>query len=91
MTVDPTSWFFKAHFHEDPVVPGSLGLESFWQLVKVYAAQADPRGGNGDDRAPIFFTGRVERDENDGMFSEGLHSDVAEIVRWPVANCKHAA
>lgn len=38
-TVDPTSWFFKAHFHQDPVVPGSLGLESFFQLLKFYAAQ----------------------------------------------------
>ena len=35
--VDPTSWFFKAHFHQDPVVPGSLGLESFLQLLKVFA------------------------------------------------------
>lgn len=35
--VDPAEWFFKAHFFEDPVMPGSLGLESFLQLVK-YAA-----------------------------------------------------
>ena len=27
--VDPSEWFFKAHFYQDPVVPGSLGLESF--------------------------------------------------------------
>ncbi|MDD2310206.1 MAG: beta-ketoacyl synthase N-terminal-like domain-containing protein [Desulfuromonadaceae bacterium] len=32
--VDPAEWFFKAHFYEDPVTPGSLGLESFIQLVK---------------------------------------------------------
>jgi len=32
--VDPAEWFFKAHFYEDPVTPGSLGLESFLQLVK---------------------------------------------------------
>ncbi len=30
--VDPTAWFFKAHFYQDPVWPGSLGLESFLQL-----------------------------------------------------------
>jgi 3-hydroxymyristoyl/3-hydroxydecanoyl-(acyl carrier protein) dehydratase len=36
--VDPSSWFFKAHFYQDPVVPGSLGLESFFQLLKLYAA-----------------------------------------------------
>ncbi|MDT8316522.1 MAG: beta-ketoacyl synthase N-terminal-like domain-containing protein [bacterium] len=35
--VDPDEWFFKAHFFEDPVCPGSLGLESFIQLLKVVA------------------------------------------------------
>jgi 3-hydroxymyristoyl/3-hydroxydecanoyl-(acyl carrier protein) dehydratase len=37
-TVDPTEWFFKAHFHQDPVCPGSLGVESFIQLLKFTAA-----------------------------------------------------
>ena len=37
MGVDPSAWFFKAHFYQDPVVPGSLGLESFFQLMKFYA------------------------------------------------------
>ncbi|WP_136525291.1 beta-ketoacyl synthase N-terminal-like domain-containing protein [Geomonas ferrireducens] len=32
-------WYFKAHFYEDPVTPGSLGLESFLQLVKFAAVQ----------------------------------------------------
>ena len=35
--VDPQAWFFKAHFFQDPVWPGSLGLESFLQLLKVVA------------------------------------------------------
>jgi PfaB family protein len=35
--VNPDEWFFKAHFYEDPVTPGSLGLESFLQLVKFAA------------------------------------------------------
>ena len=33
--VDPAEWFFKAHFYQDPVWPGSLGLESFLQLLKL--------------------------------------------------------
>ena len=32
--VDPEEWFFRAHFYQDPVTPGSLGLESLLQLVK---------------------------------------------------------
>lgn len=35
--VNEEAWFFKAHFYEDPVWPGSLGLESFMQLLKVFA------------------------------------------------------
>ena len=35
--VKEAAWFFKAHFYEDPVWPGSLGLESFMQLLKVFA------------------------------------------------------
>src|SRR5262249_11366272 len=37
--VDPDEWFFKAHFFQDPVCPGSLGLESFLQLLKVVAGR----------------------------------------------------
>jgi hypothetical protein len=35
--VDPDEWFFKAHFFQDPVCPGSLGIESFLQLIKIIA------------------------------------------------------
>lgn len=38
-SVDPSRWFFQAHFYQDPVWPGSLGLESFVQLLKVVAAR----------------------------------------------------
>ena len=35
--VNPEEWFFKAHFYQDPVCPGSLGLESFINLMKAAA------------------------------------------------------
>ena len=40
--VDPNEWFFKAHFYQDPVCPGSLGLESFVQLMKTVAMERWP-------------------------------------------------
>ena len=52
----PAFWFFKAHFYQDPVWPGSLGLESFLQLLK-YAAWK--RWGEPADRA----AGRRSRSE----------------------------
>jgi 3-hydroxymyristoyl/3-hydroxydecanoyl-(acyl carrier protein) dehydratase len=45
MDVDPSTWFFKAHFYQDPVIPGSLGLESMLQLLKYAAFE---RWGDGD-------------------------------------------
>ena len=37
--VDPSEWFFEAHFYQDPVMPGSLGLEAMVQLMKVFARE----------------------------------------------------
>jgi acyl transferase domain-containing protein/3-hydroxymyristoyl/3-hydroxydecanoyl-(acyl carrier protein) dehydratase len=54
VTVDPSFWFFRAHFYQDPVWPGSLGLESFLQLLK-YAAWkrwGDPPAGGWQTVAP---------------------------------------
>ncbi|MGE3821851.1 MAG: hypothetical protein AB7I30_20750, partial [Isosphaeraceae bacterium] len=47
LTVDPSAWFFQAHFLGDPVCPGSLGLESFLQLLKVVAVERWGRGEAG--------------------------------------------
>jgi 3-hydroxymyristoyl/3-hydroxydecanoyl-(acyl carrier protein) dehydratase len=35
--IDPSEWFFDAHFYQDPVCPGSLGIESFLQTIKFIA------------------------------------------------------
>ncbi len=46
--VDEDAWFFAAHFHQDPVCPGSLGLEAFLQLMQLRAMDAfdvDPTRG----------------------------------------------
>ena len=47
IAVDPKFWFFDAHFYQDPVWPGSLGLESFLQLLKFVAWRrwGDPPAG----------------------------------------------
>jgi 3-hydroxymyristoyl/3-hydroxydecanoyl-(acyl carrier protein) dehydratase len=37
IAVDPSAWFFQAHFYQDPVWPGSLGLQSFLQLLQYLA------------------------------------------------------
>ena len=34
--VKPDEWFFKAHFFQDPVQPGSLGVEALCQLLQFF-------------------------------------------------------
>ena len=57
--VDPDEWFFKAHFYQDPVCPGSLGLESFLQLLKVAAVKR--WGGDADTILETIAHGKQHR------------------------------
>lgn len=43
--VHPEAWFFKAHFFQDPVQPGSLGLEAMQQAARA-AARLSGLAGN---------------------------------------------
>ncbi|MBE8166903.1 MAG: 3-hydroxyacyl-[acyl-carrier-protein] dehydratase FabA, partial [Shewanella sp.] len=40
-TVDPSDWFFQFHFHQDPVMPGSLGVEAIIELMQTFAIEKD--------------------------------------------------
>jgi 3-hydroxymyristoyl/3-hydroxydecanoyl-(acyl carrier protein) dehydratase len=57
--VNPADWFFQAHFFQDPVWPGSLGLESFLQLLKFAARQHWPQLAASHRFAPAI--GRAHR------------------------------
>ena len=50
-TVDPSEWFFKAHFFQDPVQPGSLGIEAMLQLLQWSMLELDLDRGK-----PVRFT-----------------------------------
>jgi PfaB family protein len=39
--IDAREWFFRAHFHQDPVMPGSLGIEAIVEALEAYALAAD--------------------------------------------------
>lgn len=59
MKVRPESWFFKAHFYQDPVIPGSLGLESMIQLMKYVAFE---RWGCSDDQRLVTLVPGIEHE-----------------------------
>ena len=37
--IRPEAWFFSAHFYQDPVMPGSIGVETILQAMQAYAIQ----------------------------------------------------
>ncbi len=39
--VKPEDWFFPCHFKDDPVMPGSLGVEAILQAMQIYALEQD--------------------------------------------------
>ena len=56
--VDPGEWFFKSHFFQDPVQPGSLGLEAFLQLLQVFMIERGLDAGVPDARFEPILLGR---------------------------------
>jgi 3-hydroxyacyl-[acyl-carrier protein] dehydratase / trans-2-decenoyl-[acyl-carrier protein] isomerase len=36
LDIHPDLWFFKCHFKDDPVMPGTLGLDALFQLTGFY-------------------------------------------------------
>lgn len=49
--VHPSDWFFTCHFYQDPVMPGSLGVEAVFQAIQAYCVQ---QGIGKDLRNPVF-------------------------------------
>ncbi|MEJ7800837.1 MAG: polyketide synthase dehydratase domain-containing protein, partial [Ilumatobacter sp.] len=49
--VDVSEWFFKAHFFQDPVQPGSLGIEALLQLLQFFMLDT---GTDADLDSPRF-------------------------------------
>jgi 3-hydroxymyristoyl/3-hydroxydecanoyl-(acyl carrier protein) dehydratase/1-acyl-sn-glycerol-3-phosphate acyltransferase len=56
--VNPEEWFFKAHFFQDPVMPGTLGIDSMVQLVKFYMLSMGLHAGMENPRFTVLTAGR---------------------------------
>lgn len=53
-------WFFQCHFKDDPVQPGSLGLDAVWQLVGFYCAWSGAIGaGRALGCGEVLFDGQI--------------------------------
>ena len=50
-SIDADDWYFKAHFFQDPVQPGSLGIEAMIQTLQFFMLES---GMGADIDAPRF-------------------------------------
>jgi 3-hydroxymyristoyl/3-hydroxydecanoyl-(acyl carrier protein) dehydratase len=57
--VDPGEWFFKAHFFQDPVQPGSLGVEALCQLLQLCMLERGMANGLASPRFEPLMLGRA--------------------------------
>jgi 3-hydroxymyristoyl/3-hydroxydecanoyl-(acyl carrier protein) dehydratase len=85
--VTPDEWYFSCHFHRDPVMPGSLGVEAILQAMQVYVIDT---GLAADLRNPRFtmsagvdmgwrYRGQILQTDPDMNFD--IH--VKRVVREP--------
>jgi 3-hydroxymyristoyl/3-hydroxydecanoyl-(acyl carrier protein) dehydratase len=85
--ITPDDWYFDCHFHRDPVMPGSLGIEAVIQAMQAYVIDQDLAA---DFARPTFalpagvemawrYRGQILRDDRDMHFD--VH--VKEIRREP--------
>lgn len=59
--IDSGEWFFKAHFFQDPVQPGSLGLEAMLQTLQFYLLQQCSADQRQSMRMQSIALGRPQR------------------------------
>lgn len=58
--VKPDLWFFNCHFHNDPVMPGCLGLDGMWQLLGFFIGWIGMPGyGRALGVGATKFTGQI--------------------------------
>lgn len=85
--LNPDLWFFKCHFDNDPVMPGSLGLDALWQLVGFFLGW---KGGVGNGRAlgvgGVKFRGMVTPDAKQLRFTVDLKRVIMRRMTIGVAD-----
>ena len=85
--IDPADWFFDRHFHYDPVVPGSIGVEAVlhamqeWLLDSGHAAGLRDPGFVLPAGLPFTWKYRGQLLPTDGHFTLEVH--IKNVERRP--------
>lgn len=60
LDIKPDLWFFECHFKDDPVMPGSLGLDALFQLTGFFLTFLGHKGkGRALGCGKVSFNGQV--------------------------------
>lgn len=85
--VNPQDWFYPFHFYQDPVMPGSLGVEAMLEALQAYALEMDlgrglraPRFGlvASPEGAPLQWSYRGQITQQHKLMELELHLKPAE-------------
>ena len=86
--VDPRDWFYPFHFYQDPVMPGSLGVEAVLQALQVFAlktrqgsALRSPRFCAPVDSKPMFWRYRGQITPQHRQVE--LEVQISDIIQTP--------
>jgi 3-hydroxymyristoyl/3-hydroxydecanoyl-(acyl carrier protein) dehydratase len=85
--IDPADWFFARHFHYDPVVPGSLGVEAVLHAMQEWLLDGGHADGLRDPGfvlpagLPFTWKYRGQLVPADGQFTLEVH--VKSVERRP--------
>jgi 3-hydroxymyristoyl/3-hydroxydecanoyl-(acyl carrier protein) dehydratase len=74
--IDPEEWYFSCHFHRDPVMPGSLGVEAVVQGLQLFVIDTGLAQGFASPRfsTPVGveltwkYRGQILRTDTEMMF-----------------------
>ncbi|MDT0398782.1 MULTISPECIES: beta-ketoacyl synthase N-terminal-like domain-containing protein [Streptomyces] len=74
--IRPDEWYFDCHFHRDPVMPGSLGVEAVLQALRLFVLDQDlargmtrPRFAMATDVEMSWkYRGQILRDDRELFF-----------------------
>ncbi|MFI6011209.1 beta-ketoacyl synthase N-terminal-like domain-containing protein [Streptomyces sp. NPDC051243] len=83
--IRPDEWYFDCHFHRDPVMPGSLGVEAILQALRLYVLEQGLADGIASPRfalatnVPMSWKYRGQILRHDGELRFDVH--VKEVRR----------
>jgi len=87
LDIVPDQWFFDCHFHDDPVMPGCLGLDAMWQLVGFYLGWLGAPGrGRALGAGEVKFTGQVTPDDRMVTYKIDMKRVILRKLVMGVAN-----